>query len=120
MNWYIAKIIFQITVSGISHTPQFDEQLRLIEAHDEQEAFRKARWKGQQEDESFLNNVKETVRWQFIDIAELTEVKKLEDGTELYSKIRETPDASKYIKVIRQKAQAIEMKSHVELLNAML
>ncbi len=120
MNWYIAKIIFHITTSGSNHTPQFDEQLRLIEAPDEQEAFKKARWKGQQEEDSFLNNAQETVKWQFVDIAELTALQKIEDGMELYSKIRETSDASNYINIVKQKAHAIEMKSHVELLNSWL
>ncbi len=27
MNWYIAKIVFNITNENRSHTPQFDEQL---------------------------------------------------------------------------------------------
>ena len=42
MNWYLSKIIFRIVCGEGQHTPQFDEQLRLIAASDEQEAFQKA------------------------------------------------------------------------------
>ncbi|HEV3251858.1 MAG TPA: DUF4288 domain-containing protein, partial [Puia sp.] len=42
MNWYLAKIVFRIICGEGQHIPQFDEQLRLIEAGNEVEAFEKA------------------------------------------------------------------------------
>ena len=41
MNWYIAKIVFRIITGDGNHMPQFDEQLRLINANNEEEAFEK-------------------------------------------------------------------------------
>ena len=41
MKWYLAKIVFQIICGDGKHTAQFDEQLRLIAAADEDEAFGK-------------------------------------------------------------------------------
>jgi hypothetical protein len=32
MNWYIAKLVFNIAAEKTVHKPQFDEQLRLIAA----------------------------------------------------------------------------------------
>ena len=49
MNWYMAKIVYQIICGEGNHKPQFDEQLRLIEAPTENEALRKAQEIGQRE-----------------------------------------------------------------------
>ena len=42
MNWYVAKIVFRIMSGDGNHHAQFDEQLRLISADDELQAFEKA------------------------------------------------------------------------------
>ena len=42
MNWYLTKLVFRIICGEGHHTPQFDEQLRLVSATDECEAFEKA------------------------------------------------------------------------------
>ena len=39
MNWYLTKIVFQIICGDGDHTPQFDEQLRLIRADKKEEAL---------------------------------------------------------------------------------
>ena len=36
MNWFLAKIVYRIVCGKGEHTPQFDEQLRLIGAEDEE------------------------------------------------------------------------------------
>ena len=53
MNWYLGKIIFRIICGEGTHTAQFDEQLRLIAATDEEEAFQKATTIGQREQDGF-------------------------------------------------------------------
>ncbi len=42
MYWFLAKIVYQIVCGEGNHTAQFDEQLRLVQAADENEAFDKA------------------------------------------------------------------------------
>ena len=42
MKWFLAKIVYRIICGSGNHTPQFDEQLRLIEADSEEDAFKKA------------------------------------------------------------------------------
>ena len=66
MNWYLSKIVFQIICGDGQHTPQFDEQLRLIEAEDADIAFAKAQAIGGQEQEAFLNQHQHLVQWQFV------------------------------------------------------
>ena len=42
MNWYLAKIIYQVISGDGLHTPQFDEQFRLIKADELEWAWEKA------------------------------------------------------------------------------
>jgi len=97
MNWYLAKIIFRIICGDGNHTPQFDEQLRLISAHDEEEAFEKAMSIGKREQDRFFNHENRLVQWKFVNVAELYRLSGLLDGAEMYSRIQETDDPEAYI-----------------------
>jgi hypothetical protein len=97
MNWFIAKIIFRIVSGEGNHDAQFDEQLRLISATNDKEAFEKAARLGQICQDSFMNNEKQPVRWEFIDVAEINQLNELADGTELYYQINEPADADLYM-----------------------
>lgn len=109
MNWYIAKIVFNISAENTAHKPQFDEQLRLIAAASIEEAFHKARTLGIKEEDSFLNDSMNKVKWEFVDVAEILPLKKIEDGMELYSHIHETDEARSYINWVHQKAVVLRM-----------
>ncbi len=104
MNWYLAKIVYRIICGDGNHTAQFDEQLRLIKAHDELHAFQKARLIGEREEDSFLNAADKPVHWKFIDVAELNQLDDLIDGAEMYSRIYEEEDADIYMQVTRLRA----------------
>ncbi len=110
MNWYISKIVFRISAENTQHKPQFDEQLRLIAADSEGEAFLKARMIGISEEDSFLNNRNNTVKWEFINVSEVIALRTLEDGMEIYSQIHETDEARSYIHCVHQKA--IFLRTH--------
>lgn len=111
MNWYLSKIVYRIICGDGEHTAQFDEQLRLINAGNEEEAFDKAKKIGEQEQECFININKQVVQWKFINVAELYKLQELIDGAELYSMIKETGDAHGYISFIEQKAKNIRYKT---------
>lgn len=117
MNWYVAKMIYQIVSGDGKHAAQFDEQLRLITASDEEEAFGKACKTGKEEEESFLNQKNELVRWQFVNISELYRLSKLADGTEIYSHINEVDDAEAYTTFVHSKAASLQEKQTHPLLN---
>ena len=105
MKWYLAKIIYRIICGDGDHTPQFDEQLRLINAEDDMHAFQKARLIGEKEEDNFLNDHQKPVHWKFIDITELHPLDNLIDGAEIYSRIDEKEDALKYIRQINERAK---------------
>ena len=104
MNWYLAKIVYQIICDKGFHTPQFDEQLRLIYAEDDLHAFYKARLLGEHEDDRFLNNINKPVHWKFIDVSEIHKLDNLADGAEMYSRINEEPEPEIFINVVKRKA----------------
>ena len=104
MNWFLAKMIDRIICGEGQHTPQFDEQLRLICAEDELHAFHKAQLLGEREQDNFLNAVHKPVHWKFIDVCEIHRLDDLVDGAEMYSKIQEKEDADQYIHITRLRA----------------
>ena len=104
MNWYLTKIVFQIICGDGDHTPQFDEQLRLISASSKEAAFDKAQHIGKREEETFYNRKQQLVRWQFINVSEIYKISELIDG-ERYIPYRERDNAEAYIHVTNQKAE---------------
>ena len=117
MKWYLSKIIFQIICGEGDHTPQFDEQLRLIAAHDEEEAFQKAQKMGENEEDHFYNQKQQLVHWKFINVSELYRLTELIDGAELYSRINEVDDGDAYVNLVHQRAASIQQKQTHRLLN---
>jgi len=105
MKWYLAKLVYRIICGEGEHTPQFDEQLRLIYADDDLHAFNKARLIGDKEEDYFMNNMNKPVRWKFIDVSEMHRFDTLMDGAEMYSRIYELDDAETYIRSTQNKAK---------------
>ena len=108
MNWFLAKIVYRIVCGKGEHTPQFDEQLRLIEAEDADKAFAKAQAIGIQEQDSFLNHQRHLVQWQFVNVSELYKISALIDGAELYASVQETDNADIYMQMVHKKAEHIK------------
>ena len=117
MNWYLAKMVFRILCGDGNHTPQFDEQLRLVSAGTKEEAFHKAQLLGGREEEMFFNNNQQLVQWQFISVSELLQLSELTDGAEVYSRIEEQDNAENYVHIIHQKAEQIRFGNTADLLN---
>ncbi|MDP4148014.1 MAG: DUF4288 domain-containing protein [Bacteroidota bacterium] len=111
MNWYLGKLVFRIICGEGQHTPQFDEQLRLISAANEEVAFAKAVILGEREQEGFYNQEQKLVQWKFINVAELYKLSGLLDGAELYSRIQETDNPNLYIELTNKKAAHIRLNT---------
>lgn len=110
MNWFIAKLVFDIVSGDGKHRPQFDEQYRLIRADNHEEAFEKACTLGRKEEEIFLNNKSNLVRWSFVNISELFMVDDLRDGMELFSGTYEAADRHLYRETINLRAAFIQSR----------
>jgi hypothetical protein len=104
MQWFVAKIVYQIITGKGEHNPQFDEQLRLVSANNRDEAWKRASEIGLQEQYAFRNQRQELVEWRFINVPEVNVLSSLGDGMELYSRIEEPEDAKAYISWLQVKA----------------
>jgi hypothetical protein len=117
MKWYVIKLVYQVICGEGKHTPQFDEQIRIITAQDEAAAYEKAYTTGISEEVSFCNKKNELVRWKFINISELYYLHKLIDGAEIYSRINEVEDAEAYATFVNEKAKTIKQGGLLRMLN---
>lgn len=107
LKWYLVKLVYQVVSGNGAHTPQFDEQLRLIRADELDWARAKAKVLGQIGAFSFLNDRKEEVTWKFIDVVDICEMGEIEDGMQLYSTTEEPTDVPLYLNMINAKANRI-------------
>jgi hypothetical protein len=111
MNAYLAKLVFRIVCGNGNHTPQFDEQLRLVYAEDEREAIQTAKEIGRKEEQSFLNQKQNLVSWQFINIADLIMLENFAEGAEVFSVIKEPANAEVYIDYVHKKANSLSLSA---------
>ena len=116
MHWYLAKIIYQIICGEGEHTPQFDEQLRLIHAVDAEAAYQRAKQIGLMEQSSFLNQHRKLVQWKFINIADVYAIRSDMDGAEVFSRIVEIHDPSAYIVDIHNKAGRLQAQEQFHIM----
>jgi len=111
MNWYIAKLVYQVIYGEGLCESQFTEQLRLVEATDDVHAFTKAQLMGHREENTFYQETKALVQWKFIDVCELIVLDALADGVELASQITEQVNTKVYIKSIQRKSSQLLAES---------
>lgn len=111
MNRYLVKLMFNINIDHGQHASQFDEQTRIVESFNADEAFHKARAIGKKEESIFMNQEQQQVKWQFIDVSDIYEIERIKDGEQVYSNTHEIPDHHAFINYIRQKAMVIQAKS---------
>lgn len=111
MNWYLAKLVFNINIDNGNHNTQFDEQTRLIQASNIDAAFFKARKLGKQHEESFVNKENTLVEWKFIDVTGIYALNQAIDGEEIYSTTHEADNAKTFINYVKQKSMLIQAKS---------
>ncbi len=116
MKWYLTKIVFRILCGDGDHKAQFDEQLRLVAAANEEEALNKAVGWGQMEEDRFLNQKEQLVYWKFVNVSELYTLSELIDGAELYSQIKETDRPDHYTDTIHKKHEHIREKTTHQIL----
>lgn len=115
MNWYIAKIVYQILCEGHTEGAQFDEQLRLIRADELSWAREKAHVIGHREACTFQNDRNETVTWKFIAVEEICLLDGIDDGMQVYGQTRELTQAEDYIAMVQARAQRLTMFTNATL-----
>ncbi len=117
MNWYLSKIVFRIICGAGNHTSQFDEQLRIIQAVDIEQAWQKAKELGLKEQDVFFNQQNQLVQWQYVGIPEIYRLNDLIHGAEFYSRIHEEEYPDQYVDIINRKAEQLRFDNTLEMLN---
>lgn len=85
--WFSARLIIRCTVGQEQKDDfLFDEQVRIIEAKDKEEAYEKALTLDKNEETRYKNSEGEMVEWSFEGLFDLEKIDKLEDGSEISSK----------------------------------
>ena len=107
MNWYIAKLVYQIIYGSGLFEAQFSEQLRLVQATDEVHAFTKAQRLGHKEENTLYHETEALVQWKFIDVCELILLTEMADGAEISSQTSEPACAKDYLKNIKRQSSQL-------------
>jgi hypothetical protein len=115
MYWYLAKIVFQVSCERGGKI-QFDEQLRLIQAEDEFQAYVKAQAAGLAEEERFADGHGKQVSWLFVSVSELKQLDPWSDGMMLHSTTEEPEEADSYRLQLRLRGASIRQRVMPEAL----
>ena len=93
MNWYFIKMNFRVICGSGNHRPQFNEQLRIIEAPDLFSAVEKAKRVSLNE----IQALDGLIQWKLVAVTEVFVLSELADGAEVFSTTTETDHAKDYI-----------------------
>jgi hypothetical protein len=89
MNYYIAKLVFQIQVINAKRKIQYEEKLVCINASDMTYAYSRASALALKHETEFMNDNHHHLSWKFLGITDLVPMDKMEADLELYSEIKE-------------------------------
>ncbi|WP_316829806.1 DUF4288 domain-containing protein [Pedobacter aquatilis] len=107
MKWFAVNCIYQVICGEGKHSPQFNEQVRLVTAETSFEAIQKAKLLAFGYNASFENCVGEMVRWEFIAVGGITAVDEPTDGIEVSSKILEPKSVEAYLKDLKHRTKTL-------------
>lgn len=107
MNWFLAKIIFQVICGNGKHPAQFEEQIRLIQAADKAAAFAKANALAKSEEESFFSLSNKMICWKMVAVTDIFSFDATLDGAELFSGTRVEENADAFIYSARLRANDV-------------
>lgn len=115
MNYYLVKIVYQIICGNGQHTPQFDEQVRVVEAASAAAAYVKAMDIGNREEDCFQNEHQKLVQWKFVGLTEMHRLDNNADGVEIFSKVQEISNEEGYKALLSEKANTLRNEIHAPL-----
>lgn len=112
MNWFVAKLIFEIKAEDGKYV-QFDEQLRLVEAVNEELALEMAYQLGLMQQEEVVENEKQAIVWKFVAVTEIENIGEITHGKEIHYKITEPEKAEQYLALVQMKANQLKNRKSI-------
>ena len=107
MKWFAVTYIYKIICGEGSHSPQFNEQTRLLSALNLKSALKKANLNAQKFNVPFTNCEGKLVKWKFIAVASIYEIEAPEDGVEVNAKIVEPQSVDSYLKKLGYRKKSL-------------
>lgn len=108
MNYFVAKLVFQLITNENNNSVQFDEQLRLVDAVNEELALEMAYQIGIMNQEDIVSRNNEKVYWKFVAVTEIQHIGEIEHGKEIHYKITEPDNATDYLTLVTEKAKHLK------------
>lgn len=115
MNWYIAKLVFNVNINHGEHRTQFDESFRMLEALNLEDAKEKAWQLGKCNDETFTNVHGDIIHWDFVAVEHIAPITRVTDGQEIFSQTRIEILPAEYAKGLQMKTQFNRPKTIVPI-----
>src|SRR5688500_5085663 len=109
MNRFLIKLNFQIRIAD--DKTRFDEQLRVIDALNEEEALFKGVALGRGEETLYLNNEAEEVSWKFLGVTDVIGLTSLKSGELVTERLIRKTDHASYTSFLKKKSIEIQVKS---------
>jgi len=111
MSYYIAHLVFQIKIDPKENS-SFEAQIRLFEACSLAEAYQFAKQAGLNEEFHGAHKEAHSVHWNFMGVADISEVNLQPNGSLLDSKIVEPGQDPEFEPYIRLKISHLEQYIH--------
>ena len=100
-KWYVTTLILQCKVGNQDTGPwTCQEQIRILKAGSNSEAYQKASELGKEEEHSYTNIDGESVVWEFIGVEDLEELSenKISDGVEIRTRVWKEDNPLEFIR----------------------
>jgi hypothetical protein len=111
---FVARIVFRIGRDG-ERVAEFEEQLRLIEAPDQQSAYRTAKQIGHQEEGAFPDLNGNILYWQMIEVSDVILINTSEtDGALIWTESDFTDAAEDYITFVKERAARYRVAENLQ------
>ncbi|ARS40148.1 hypothetical protein CA265_10990 [Sphingobacteriaceae bacterium GW460-11-11-14-LB5] len=114
MKWFAVNCIYQVICGEGKHTPQFNEQTRLIQADGIAQALDKAKLNAVHFNPPFNNCNGDKVVWKFIGIGGISAVEELADGVEVSSRIVEPKSVTQYLEKLEHRNKSLTNQNHFD------
>lgn len=108
MSYYLAKLCYEIICGEGSHTPQFEEQIRLLESGNCRDAITAAYAIGETEILVWQHENLLRVEWKFLGVTELIQLQPLTHGAELYQAHREIAYPEGYRNYVKDRSLQLQ------------
>lgn len=119
MKAYSARIIFDINIEECPDQ-QYDEQLLVIFAESDKEAFGKAIIKGEEESETFVNSKGQKVNWQFMGVTEIKALDTGEDTVFVNGRTLQPERSLTFAQYVQKQTEILSKQYHYALKSSLL